>query len=365
MSNKKIVHILYSGLGGHGSVVFSLLNESKDDNFDHFVLFYGIENLVDDYKRKCENYKIPFVFIKKRRGLGILSGFKVFKALRKIKADYVLINSTNLILPGAFYKLLNDKKIVIIEHTPNHMKGLVDWVKSLFAQLLADAIISLSTKYRDQLISKFKRLFNSKKNHIVPNGIDIAYYKPLNVNKNSDFIKIGSHCRLTPQKDFYTLFSAIALLAKNERNSFNFYVAGSGEDQANLEKFAHSLGISKYVNFLGMLSEKGVVEFLQGLDIYVMSSFAETMCTAVMQAMSCSLPVIATNISGINNIVTHKETGLLFKVKNQEELAEQLNYLILNKDFSQKLGSQARIYAIENLSQTHMYNGYMKVINSL
>ena len=293
----KIVHTLFSGLGGHGSVVFSLLAESLNDGFDHFVLFYGVEDLLEEYRQKCLLYNIPFVFVKKRRCVDLLSGLKVIKSLKTFNGDFILINSTNLVLPAYLYKIIFKKKFAVVEHTPNYMKGHLDWFRSLCSQFLADAVICLSETYKTELKKKFGRFLKSEKNQIIPNGLDVDYYKPLDKPcKSFQVVKIGIHSRLTPQKDYVTLFKSVEKLSHKTKQSFIVYIAGDGEDYEMLLNLANDLGIDKYVKFLGMLPETSILQFLLDLDIYVMSSFAETMCTSIMQAMSCGLPVIATDI---------------------------------------------------------------------
>ena len=61
----KILHIIYSGLGGHGAVLFAMLEKEMLNNFDHEVLFLGIEEPKKEYIKKCKNFNIPFSYLQK------------------------------------------------------------------------------------------------------------------------------------------------------------------------------------------------------------------------------------------------------------------------------------------------------------
>ena len=77
------------------------------------------------------------------------------------------------------------------------------------------------------------------------------------------------------------------------------------------------------IHFHGLLDEDEIKKLLTKLDVYIHASFAETMCTSVMQAMSCGLPIIGSDIPGINDIVEKDVNALLFSNKEPEILLKQ------------------------------------------
>jgi glycosyltransferase involved in cell wall biosynthesis len=116
------------------------------------------------------------------------------------------------------------------------------------------------------------------------------------------------------------------------------------------------------VNFSGVLDEQELIDFFVDLDIYVHSSLGETMSTSIMQAMACGLPVVCSNIDGINNVIEHGKNGLLVESKNVGSLYLALCSLFDNKALQNDLATGASNYAKENFSNVRMFNQYHQLI---
>ena len=93
----KILHLLYSGLGGHGNVFFSLLLADKKKEFNYEAVFNGVEDIRQEYVERCKEMHIPYAFIKKQPGKHFSFYYKLFKAIKKVK-------------PEVIFALLPDKK---------------------------------------------------------------------------------------------------------------------------------------------------------------------------------------------------------------------------------------------------------------
>ena len=175
----KVLQILYSGLGGHGSVVTSLIDADKDREWEHQVLFYGIEDILPDYKKFCITRNIPFSFVKKERGALKTGGRAVKSVLKKYNPDVIILHSPGLIFFSIWrYCLLNRKKIFVVEHTSNDAKGFVELLAGFFAILLARKVVYLSPFYQQQMKRKFSLLPVLKRSVVIQNGIDLEKFKP-------------------------------------------------------------------------------------------------------------------------------------------------------------------------------------------
>ena len=175
---------------------------------------------------------------------------------------------------------------------------------------------------------------------------------------------IGMQSRLVRIKDHITLLKAFALL-KHEQPDLEFNltlrIAGDGDFRKELEKFAAAIGLSKDVEFLGMIPEKELVEFLQGLDIYVHASLGETMSTAIMQAMACKLPIVASDVNGINNMLVNNSTGILVPPQNEILLAAAIKNVLLNENTRNVMAERALAYAQVNFSNQKMMESYKNI----
>ena len=154
---------------------------------------------------------------------------------------------------------------------------------------------------------------------------------------------IGMQSRIISIKDHITLLTAFAIVKQSEYSSgklLKLKIAGDGELKAELIELAIKLGINDDVIFTGMLQQADLIDFLQSLDLYIHASLGETMSTAMMQVMACGLPIIASDVDGINNMITKSVTGILVPPKNALLLAEAINDLKhTHKHFPQSIVS--------------------------
>lgn len=363
----KVMQVLYSGLGGHGSVVTSLIDADASKEWEHCLLFYGVEDMLQAYKDFCEERRLNFSYIKKRKGLFWKEFRSVFRELRKEKPDAVLLHSPSLILlPVWWYCRRSKCKLIVIEHTSNQVKGFLEYLMGAVAIWLAKKVVYLSTAYQGQMVKKFRWLPVLKKSVVIPNGIDISRYipveKPVDV---TDVIHAGMIGRFLPPKNQFSLVEALDHLRHNKaiNTKIILHFAGNGGSEESLKEVVQKKGLQDQVVFHGLLNEKQIILFLQGLDFYVHASYAETMCTAVMQAMACGLPVLASDIPGINNIVEADKNALLFKNDDIAEMLEKLRQL-QDAALRKEMGEYARQFAMTHFSARQTFQQYSQVITN-
>lgn len=360
----RVTQVLYSGLGGHGAVVFSLVGADKKREWQNSFIFFGIEKLRAEYKLFCEQNTLDFEFVGKKRGLDIKSMLRVLRAYKKQRPDVILLHSPSLILVSAWYKLFSGASIIMVEHNANHIKGKAEWLWSKLGMRLADRVVYLTEEYAEQVRNKIGKVNKPAKVRVIPNGIDLNVFAPASDNHKTPEVILSMVGRFAFPKQQIKLIEAIILL-KEMRPEINIklVLAGDGDTKIEAEKKAASLPAGTVV-FPGMLNENEIVELLQRSDIYVHASLGETMSTSIMQAMACHVPVLASNVSGINNIITGKN-GLLFDNDNIQQLVSQLLFLIDNKADADQLASVAFEEAKKSFSQEVMFERYTALVNDV
>ncbi len=152
------MQVLYSGLGGHGSVVTSLIDADKEKKIEHCLLFYGIEDVLQSYTDFCKSKSIPFSFVKKDRGVLKISWPAIRRSFRQHDPDIIILHSPILIFPAWSYCFFRKKKLFVVEHTPHSTKGVAEKIASFFAILLARKVVCLSQEYRHRLQEQFRVL---------------------------------------------------------------------------------------------------------------------------------------------------------------------------------------------------------------
>lgn len=356
----KVLQVLYSGLGGQASVVFSMIDGDKDRQWKHQLLFYGIEPLNNEFLQKAEKRNVPFSVILAKTGNPLHSWGRFYKELRKAQPDIILLHSVSLILPAWWYCMLNKRKLVAIEHTANQVKRNVDLKLSWLIQKLANRVVLLTENYARELSEMLKGSFKKGKNCIIPNGIDVSYFLPLFYRPASLKIKLGMAGRFTAARDQALLLDVMVELEKINPGRFELIFAGGGENLENVKKIVGAKGLEKKVFFPGTLNEAKMLEFFQEIDIYIQSSKGEAMSTTIMQAMACGLPIVASDIAGINNLLT-EDTGLLV-THEPHAFAQAITTLAQSSASGGEMGRKARAYAAANFSNKKMFESYNQLI---
>ena len=120
----KILHILYSGLGGHGNVFFSFVKGADKNTFEYEAVFNGIEPVKPEYIESCEANHIPWSFVSKKPGLDLGYYRQLVKKIMDSDADIIFLHSSAYIMPAKLGNLFSrkKKKIIVRETQANHLK---------------------------------------------------------------------------------------------------------------------------------------------------------------------------------------------------------------------------------------------------
>jgi glycosyltransferase involved in cell wall biosynthesis len=156
---------------------------------------------------------------------------------------------------------------------------------------------------------------------------------------NPGTINIGAVSRLSEEKGIQFLLKAVPLIAR-QISHFKVYIAGEGNYRRHLHSLVESLHVQRYVQFVGFLDN--VPEFLQQLDLYVQPSRSESLGVAIMEAMSAGLPVVATRVGGIPEIIADNVSGLLVPSQNADVLAEAIVALCRDSEMRQRMGTAGK-----------------------
>jgi glycosyltransferase involved in cell wall biosynthesis len=146
--------------------------------------------------------------------------------------------------------------------------------------------------------------------------------------------------RLKPPKDFVTLARALALLPPDACDTL---IVGDGPDRPALEGELRRLGLEGRVRLAG--ERHDVRDLLAAADVFVLSSRSEGLPVSVLEAMAAGLPVVASRVGGLPELVAEDETGLLASPGDAEDLAGALGRLVFDRELRQRLGAAGRTRA--------------------
>jgi glycosyltransferase involved in cell wall biosynthesis len=364
----KILHIIYSGLGGHGAVMFAMLDREILKNFNHEVLFLGVEEPKNEYIKKCNNLNIPYSYLHKGHS-NIKFVIDCTHVIKRANATCVFTHSLAAVPSMVIASLLSlfRSKNVLRDTQAHHLKSTKDWIALCCAAIFFKKIIFLTNAAKQRASQKLSYLLSARKSEVINNGLDIGYFKSPKTHCNSDRLKpvVGMVSRLQSNKDHHTLIDGVNLLKKKfHHHHIQLDIAGDGATLQALKQYSFQLELDQNINFLGMLDEHDLRVFYEHIDIYVHATHGETMSTSIMQAQAMGLPLVASDVAGVNNIIDGTN-GVLYEPNNSLDLATKLNLIICDAKLQNNLSINSRNFAEVNYSNEIMIRKYARIFREL
>lgn len=175
---------------------------------------------------------------------------------------------------------------------------------------------------------------------VIPNGVDVARFRPAEKRTADATVRIGFVGRLVHQKGVDVLVKALALLEPELPLVVD--IVGDGPNRPALQQLALSLGVADRIRFLGWKSAGELPELYRCMDVFVLPSRDEGMPNVVLEAMASGLAVVATRVAGNEELVRHGETGLLLPAEDHRALAEALRRTVVDPDARTAMGAAGR-----------------------
>ena len=189
---------------------------------------------------------------------------------------------------------------------------------------------------------------------VVPNAVEFYGCDKETARRELGFegVTLLSVGRLVSWKGFDKVIEVI----KDVKKDVSYLIIGEGPDKENLEDLIRKYELDN-VYLLGRMPKKIVLKYICASDMFILLSLYEGMSHVILEAMMNKTPVVASNVCGNPEIITHKKTGFLVNPKNPEELKEVITDLIAGSLNSQKIADAAFDFVRKNNSwETHIEN---------
>ncbi|MHB0978230.1 MAG: glycosyltransferase family 4 protein [Minisyncoccota bacterium] len=274
----------------------------------------------------------------------ISSFFQIIKVLDEEDPDVFHINSSKMGgLGGVAGRIAHVKKIVFTAHGWAFNEPRPVWQKIIIkffvwlTLLFSHKIICVSEKTRRDVSSW---PFIKKKLKVIYNGLEKFGLTP----RTDETFTVGTIAELHKIKGLDILLTAWSKFIKNlpaqAGHSAKLIIIGGGEERENLQNMANNLGISDNVIFKGFVDNAR--SLLSTFDIFVLPSRSEAMPYAPLEAGLAGLPVIATSVGGIPEIIENNVSGILIERENSEELLSALIKLYEDANLRKSLGENLK-----------------------
>lgn len=231
------------------------------------------------------------------------------------------------------------------------------WLESA-TQRMVDIFTANSNGLKKCLIEKTD--IPLKKIKVIYNGIDLQEidYRRIDIKEkraefglSMDDYLIGTVSRLHPEKGVEYLIKGILPVIRNN-SLIKFMYVGEGELEFKIKEMVDSEKIGRHIILTGF--RKDVIDLLKIFDLFVFTSLGEGMPNALLEAMACRLPIVATKVRGVEDLIEHNRTGILVSSDNYKELTQSVIWMFEHKQQARMMGEQARNEIEKNYTMEKM-----------
>jgi glycosyltransferase involved in cell wall biosynthesis len=276
-------------------------------------------------EESCENgfyiHRLPKI------ATGFPGGFTfwidIVRAIRKIRPDIVHAQSLNSGIPA----LLSNKllKIPYVVYGRGLDVYLPEWYVKLTAKaVLKNAGVAIALT-KD--MKKVMQAMYSRDVVVVPNGIDLGEDSLRQREAENYSEKVLFVGRLSSVKGIQYLLGAMRIV-HGELPGVKLILVGDGEERKYLEHLTDHLGIRECVEFVGAVPHERVQDYMHHADVLALTSLSEGFPVTILEAMASGLPVVATCVGGVPEIIENNVNGYLVETENQKVIAEALLKLL-------------------------------------
>ena len=351
----KILYIITkSNWGGAQRYVYDMAMGISKNGYEAVVALGGNGTL----KEKLGGAGIRTITIPNlERNVNIFSEWKVFFDLLKIyrieRPNVIHLNSSKIgglgALAGRFAKI---KRIIFTVHGWAYKEDR-NFISRKIIKFLSWLTIIFSHKTIAVSLDDYRtapKLFVKKKTRMIHNGISEIKFKEKSAARNElkkyagmsipkGALIIGTISELHKNKGLPFMIRAVHSLIKKGYN-ITFFIISDGEEKIRLERFIERLGLQDKVFLTGHIDKAS--EFLQGFDIFTLTSVKEGLPYVLLEAGLAGLPIVATKIGGIPEIVENMKSGILVHPKNALEAERALSFLIDFKKKKEEFGNNLK-----------------------
>lgn len=281
-------------------------------SYSHFVFEYAIKNIKPEPDLIHAHFSYP-------------DGYGMMKLAKKWKVPLVISALGTIERKVAYEGSYTSRQIIE-------------------AMNFADKILSVSEDLKLHIVNLG---IDEEKVHVVPNGVDIEEFKPagkaharklLNLPQEKNIVLFVGALRKIKGVDY--LIEAAKDFVNT--NTDLFMVGRDDGLRKSLEKRAQELKIADHIRFTGPVNHEDVPLWISASDILVLPSLSEGRPNVVLEALACEVPVVATDVGGIPELMVDGETGYLVPAKNPLELSRKINKLLENKNQRESMGKLGR-----------------------
>jgi glycosyltransferase involved in cell wall biosynthesis len=294
-----------------------------------------------------------------------------FRLARRLAAEHIQVVHTHNPMALTYGAPAGKLVGAVVVHT-KHGENLEQHGRRVLVRralsVLADAFVAVSPQ--TAAAARASRDVREAKLRVIPNGIDLSRFgDPDGLARSGarqelgipgEAWVVGSVGRLAPEKNHALLVRALApRLGERAR----LVIVGEGPERAAIELAVRETGTARWVHLPGARSD--VPRLLAAFDAFALPSISEGLPLVLLEAMAAGLPIVATSVGGIPDVVQEGVTGLLVPAADGDSLRGRLSMLQDDPALARRLGLRAREIALQRYSLRSMSDAYLELYRSL
>jgi len=365
MKKTKILHVITSlGLGGAENLLLSYLKNLDKNKYSFYVCC--LRDKPDDLSSEISEYA-QIINLKMKSKFNPFVVFHLLKVIKKIQPEII---HTHLFQPRIYttFAHLLYRRGVLITHKHsivNPRKHHIFMLLEIAAIFFNKKVIAIS-KSVEQSLCKYEFIPKSKI-LVLTNSIDYLKFNEAFKHRTYPIEKsivIGTVGRIERVKGINYLLIAMKIILTKYPDA-KLEIVGEGSELDGLKLLAQKLGISNSVIFFGKLANP--IPNYRRMDVFVLPSVLEGFGIVLLEAMAAGIPIVATNVHGIKEVVIDGKSGILIPPKKPEAIAKAVLRIIedsqLHKGLVEEGFNRARLFDIQEhlLKLENLYNSLLGV----
>lgn len=358
---KKVVHVTFDmRIGGAEQVIYNLIENTDKSKYDLSIIC--LDQPIGPFGRKLQERGYKITSFNRKPGFDMSLIRDIRHYVKSHDVDVLHCHQYTPYIYGLLGAAFTKAKVVFTEHGrfyPDERK-FKRVLLNPFLNLFTDYVTAISSATRDALV-EFEN-FPREKIRIIYNGIDDSRYvlhedkslrQSLGIKEGA--LILGTVARLDPIKNQKMMIKALKIIQQNYPETF-LLIIGDGPERGKLESLASQLNLSSRVLFTGF--KEDVHQYLNIMDIFLLTSFSEGTAVTLLEAMASGLPCIVTNVGGNPEIVQDGETGFVIPSDDEKALSEKICILFSNIDLMKRMGKAGRKRFEDNFTVDRMVSAY-------
>lgn len=364
-----VVHVVYGfHTGGLENGIVNLIRHLPRGEFRHVIV--SLTDRSVGFSQRLVDEDVEFIELNKAPGHGFKLYPRLYRLFKSLAPD--IVHTRNLAaletqvpawMAGVPVRIHGEHGWDVSD--PEGTKRRYQWVRKIYRPFVSHyvALSGHLERYLNQRVGVPSTCIER-----ICNGVDVDRFSPAAEGRallmdspfNASNLRVISTVgRLQAIKDQMTLVEAFALLLQRypqESSNLRLMLVGDGPMRPLLEEKVSALNFRDRVWFAGERSD--VPDVMCATDVFVLPSRAEGISNTILEAMSCGVPVVATDVGGNGELVVPGATGLLVPAAQPEAMAEAIARYALHPKNASVAGRAGRARIVQHFSIEHMVEQY-------